>query len=131
MDGKGNVFLIENKNWGVLQFPKGHIGKGETPEEAALREVKEESGYQHIEITDTKPIKSTYTYFLEDSKEHEARVEYFIMKLNSSKRIKTRQMEEENLGGRWVKILDAHRAVSFDNLKEVVEEARKRDLRKA
>lgn len=125
LDGKRNVFLIENKKWGVFQFPKGHINPKETPHDAALREVKEESGYQDIKILDSTPVKSTYTYFLEDGKPHKAEVEYFIMQLNSSKRIKTKQMREENLGGKWVPLLRAKNVVSFDNLREVLKEAKK------
>lgn len=38
-------------------FVLGGIEKGETPEEAAIREVKEETGYTDIEITYKSPIK--------------------------------------------------------------------------
>jgi 8-oxo-dGTP pyrophosphatase MutT (NUDIX family) len=39
-------FLVQKsrKNPAVWLFPKGHVEKGETDEEAALRELKEESG---------------------------------------------------------------------------------------
>jgi len=33
-----------------IRLPKGHIEPGETPEEAARREVCEESGYCHLQI---------------------------------------------------------------------------------
>lgn len=35
------ISVLEGKRW---QLPKGHIEPGETPEEAAVREVREETG---------------------------------------------------------------------------------------
>ena len=42
-DEAGRVLLIRDRN-GFWVFPKGHIDPGETPEEAAVREVLEETG---------------------------------------------------------------------------------------
>lgn len=38
------VLLILHPLWGVWQFPGGHVEEGETPDEAAVREVLEETG---------------------------------------------------------------------------------------
>jgi len=48
VDAKGLILLREPRNHFdgyVWTFPKGRPDKGETPEEAALREVREETGY--------------------------------------------------------------------------------------
>ncbi len=45
---RAGVLLVKVENLArevVWTFPKGHIEKGETPEEAALREVREETGW--------------------------------------------------------------------------------------
>jgi 8-oxo-dGTP pyrophosphatase MutT (NUDIX family) len=44
-------------NWGL---PKGHIEGGETPEEAALREVEEETGLQHLTMVAQLPTIDWY-----------------------------------------------------------------------
>jgi 8-oxo-dGTP pyrophosphatase MutT (NUDIX family) len=43
------------------QLPKGLIDQGETPEEAALREVREEAGIQTVPIEELKRIE--YWFF--------------------------------------------------------------------
>jgi len=45
VNAAGEVLLIRDRN-GYWVFPKGHIDPGETPEEAARREVREETGIE-------------------------------------------------------------------------------------
>jgi 8-oxo-dGTP pyrophosphatase MutT (NUDIX family) len=60
-DGK---FLIMKRN-GIWDLPKGKFEKGENAEEAALREVSEETGLRSMKIT--QPILSTFhTYTITD-----------------------------------------------------------------
>ena len=45
--GKALLIMMRNlKGEKVWTFPKGHLESGETPEDAALREVLEETGYE-------------------------------------------------------------------------------------
>ena len=48
----GEVLMVQEKGqaWGLWSIPIGHVDEGETLEEAAKREVQEETGYA-IEIT--------------------------------------------------------------------------------
>ena len=41
---KGKVLLVEHKGMGVWIQPGGHVDENEAPHEAAIREVKEETG---------------------------------------------------------------------------------------
>lgn len=61
-NNKGQVLLTkhsQNKHW---SFPKGHIDPGQTSEQAAVREVREEGGIK-AEIVD-KVSYSKYVYTL-------------------------------------------------------------------
>jgi len=57
----GRYLFIEKK--GKWDLPKGHIEKGETPEECSLREVSEECGITgHKIIKPLEPSYHTYTW---------------------------------------------------------------------
>ena len=47
-------FRMATNNW-VYNFPAGLIDKGETPEEAAKRELKEETGLELVDCIDVLP----------------------------------------------------------------------------
>ena len=56
----GGVVVIDGKivsitRNGIPDLPKGHIEKGETPEQAALREVEEETGINKLRIVRELP----------------------------------------------------------------------------
>jgi ADP-ribose pyrophosphatase YjhB (NUDIX family) len=54
----GKVLLVQEKQakaYGKWNFPGGHVDEGETIEEAAIREAKEEAGYD-VEIDQALPI---------------------------------------------------------------------------
>ena len=64
----GGVVAIDGKFVSIVRhdipdLPKGHIEKGESPEQAALREVEEETGIGHLQIV--KALPSTWHCYLE------------------------------------------------------------------
>lgn len=44
------VLVLFRPSRGEVRLPKGHVDPGETPEQAAVREVAEESGYEQLEV---------------------------------------------------------------------------------
>jgi 8-oxo-dGTP pyrophosphatase MutT (NUDIX family) len=48
----GAIAMVRSKNSQSWLFPKGHIESGETDEQAALREIKEECGLEKLEFID-------------------------------------------------------------------------------
>lgn len=49
IDG-GRVLLLRKRQERTVVLPKGHIDPGETPEQAALRETIEETGYTDLQV---------------------------------------------------------------------------------
>ncbi len=67
-----------------VRLPKGHIDPGETDEEAAMREVLEESGYGALAIeADLGHATSEFDF---RGKHHIRQERYFLMRLTDPKR---------------------------------------------
>lgn len=79
---KGRVLVLRNFR-GEYIFPKGHLEAGETPAEAALREVSEESGLS-ASIVSQLP-DTTYSYRRIYGGPQEKRVHWFNMEANSDR----------------------------------------------
>jgi 8-oxo-dGTP pyrophosphatase MutT (NUDIX family) len=90
VDDAGRVLLLKRdvERNGTLthevRLPKGHIEAGETPEEAALREVCEESGYCHLQII--LDLGESHTSFDYRNKHVERDEHYFLMRLSRPER---------------------------------------------
>ena len=48
--GPGNLIVVVNQNNNSWSLPKGHIDPGENEEDAAVREIYEESGIQDVTV---------------------------------------------------------------------------------
>lgn len=68
-DGRNNV-LVEGRHW---QMPQGGIEDGETPVEAAYREVKEEVGIKSNSLKFIKQSSQVYRYDYPESRKRTRR----------------------------------------------------------
>ncbi|MGF3066542.1 bis(5'-nucleosyl)-tetraphosphatase [Facklamia sp. P13064] len=107
--------LIQHENGGHWAFPKGHIEKGETEEETALREIKEETG---LEVELNNQFRET-THF-SPKKDVMKEVVYFIAKTNSNK--VTRQLEEVSQFI-WLPYQEALDKITYSNDKDLLVKA--------
>ncbi|MBP5430365.1 MAG: NUDIX domain-containing protein [Elusimicrobiaceae bacterium] len=109
LDGR-KVLLVQVKNMKgkkIWTFPKGHIEAGETPRQAALREVLEETGYR---ATIVRPmIRVKYAFTLQGNYIKKM-VQWYLMKKLG--RI-GKHDASEILAIRWVSLLKAHDLVQY------------------
>jgi 8-oxo-dGTP diphosphatase len=117
-DGKIEFAIVSvnpSRRW---QLPKGLIDDGETEEQAALREVREEAGIE-CEIVE-KIEKIEYWYFGNERGErvrYHKFVHFFLMKYISGD---TKHHDTEVVEARWTTPDEAIEMLAFDAEKEVV-----------
>jgi len=77
---KGELLMIyRNKHWDI---PKGKIEPGESPDQAAVREVEEECGVKNLKIV--KPLVSTHHIFFQNKNNCIKRTYWFEMVCNDT-----------------------------------------------
>ncbi len=108
-----------------IRLPKGHIDPGETAEQAALREVGEESGYWKVAITgDLGVAHSSFDF---NGKHHERDERYFLMRLEDTLREAPRSTgsEEDLFVPQWLALEDAESSVTYASEQEFIRRARR------
>lgn len=114
---KGELLLILRQ--GKWDLPKGKVDKGETVEEAAVREVQEECGIGEIELGE--PVVKTYhTYFL-DQKRILKTTHWFRMD-TSDYAAMAPQLEENITELKWFKVdeLNLDSLDTYNSIRELL-----------
>jgi bis(5'-nucleosidyl)-tetraphosphatase len=113
-----DVVLVQRARHDDWSLPKGHIEEGETQEEAALREVQEETG---LDARIVSPL-GEIVYFYHRPKKGLTRktVYHFLMEATSTELGKPNWEVSEI---RWLPITEAHTLLSYKNDKEQVKKA--------
>lgn len=107
------------QNWGL---PKGHVERGETPEQTAVREVAEETGLLELEVRDA--LDTIDWFFREGPDLIHKYCHFFLMETRVAE---TRpQLEEGITECVWLPIEEALRTLTYDNARTVLEAAGKR-----
>jgi 8-oxo-dGTP pyrophosphatase MutT (NUDIX family) len=104
------------------QLPKGLVGRGEAPEAAAQREVREETGLEAELLRPLDVIE--YWYYGTVRGGHKVRfhkqVHFFLFRFV---RGKVADHDHEVNEARWVKLADAETMLAFANERKVVAHA--------
>jgi 8-oxo-dGTP pyrophosphatase MutT (NUDIX family) len=95
---RGEFLVIERR--GVWDLPKGKLKKGESYEEAALREVGEETGLKGL--VPGQPLLSTYHTYPLKGERILKKTRWFEMRYNGTARPRLEE-EEEITDYRWVR----------------------------
>lgn len=115
IDGEPRFLLIRDPyaNWGL---PKGHIEGGESPEEAALREVEEETGLRALQVVAQLPTIDWY--FRDHGTLIHKFCHFFLLESADGEAIP--QHDEGITECVWRPIEDALSAVAYANAREVL-----------
>lgn len=117
-DGAPRFLLIRDsyENWG---FPKGHLKRGEAPEQAALREVGEETGLALLRARGE--LGAIEWWFRFRGRRIHKRCHFFLLE---SPEGRTEPQRAEGITAcRWLPEAEALKKVSYDNARSVLERA--------
>lgn len=117
----GQVLLISTQQGRRWQLPKGHIEAGETPEQAAVREVREETGVTGRVLAPLPEVD--YWYVEKRSLRIHKRVEYFLLDYESGDAADFDAAEVSGAG--WFGWDEALAKLSFENERRVARAARR------
>lgn len=118
-NGTPHVALIATRGrtrWGL---PKGAVGEGETSEQAAVREVREETG---VDAEIVKLLDTIEYFFRAGDTLIRKRVDFYLMRFVAGEL--TPQLSEVD-DVEWVELSEAISRASFESEKKLLESARK------
>jgi 8-oxo-dGTP pyrophosphatase MutT (NUDIX family) len=115
---KKREYLLLHYAAGHWDLPKGIIEKGEASEQAALRELKEETGISKAEIISGFKETIKFTYAWEGKK-----VLKFVVFFLARTRQKRVEISWEHRGFVWLPYKEAVKKVTFRNAKNVLKKA--------
>lgn len=101
----------------VLALPKGHIDPGETPLQAALREVREETGIVGEPVTE---LGETRYWYRRDGRTIPKSVSFYLLDYVEGD---TADHDEEVEEARWIGLRQAERELSHAAEREMVARA--------
>jgi 8-oxo-dGTP pyrophosphatase MutT (NUDIX family) len=119
LEGGRPLFLLirdSYQNWG---FPKGHLEAGEQPEEAALREVREETGITDLALRGS--LQSIDWYFRFRGRLIHKVCHFYLMETGSE--FTSPQKAEGITECTWVDFSTATDSISYANARAVLERA--------
>ena len=113
------LFLLIRDSYANWGFPKGHLEPGERAADAALREVREETGLRDLAVRGT--IDTIDWYFRFRGRLIHKVCHFFLMETTQADTAP--QRAEGITACRWVAYAEATEAISYGNARQVLHHA--------
>jgi len=120
--GKVEYLLLKHANGGHWSFPKGHLEEGEGTKEAALRELREETGLAVKSFSRGFEERTHYS-FERDGLSVAKTVVYYLARAESGSSI---ELSAEHLDYRWLDYRSAREVVTYENDRQLLDAAAKK-----
>jgi 8-oxo-dGTP pyrophosphatase MutT (NUDIX family) len=118
--GRPYIAAVRVKGGQVLALPKGHIDPGESPAEAAIREVREETG---LHATLVEKLKDIRYWYERGGKRILKDVSFFLFRYRSGR---LSDHDHEVVSAEWVPLDEAPKLLSYRGEREVAAAAMSR-----
>ncbi len=117
----GRVYLLLDygKHW---DYPKGHLEKGETQWQAAVRELAEETGITDVTRVADFCRRMEYKFVSSRKGNVHKQVTYFIGRTH----VESVSVSDEHVGFAWLNYDDALERLTFDSARNILRLAHKR-----
>lgn len=112
------LYLVLHYGKGHWDFPKGHIEKGETEKDAAVRETQEETGISDLNFIEGFKEKIGY-FFRQGKKLVHKEVIYFLAETKTGEV----KLSFEHSGFEWLDYEKAIEKITFKSSKEILKKA--------
>ena len=119
------LLLKQIRKTGESQWvmPKGHIQHGETSEQAAVREVREESGVEELVVIACLG-EQAFEYREESGIQHEKVVSWYLMETPYESHLSL-NIEEGFVKSKWLQFAEARKQCSHEDFRAWVNRAAK------
>jgi 8-oxo-dGTP pyrophosphatase MutT (NUDIX family) len=118
-DGPTTMFLVIRDSYSNWGFPKGHLEAGETAQDAALREVAEETGLGNLRLHSA--IDTIDWYFRFKGRLIHKVCHFFLIETDVE--ATSPQQEEGITACRWESFEQASQLISYENARAVLRRA--------
>jgi ADP-ribose pyrophosphatase YjhB (NUDIX family) len=121
LNGVLEVAVIRPRGRAVWALPKGHVDAGELPDQAARREVREETG---LEAALQRPLGDVRYVYQRGGRSISKQVHFFLFRWVSGEIDELDQaMRVEVDLARWIPLSDAPRELAYDGEREMAAKA--------
>jgi 8-oxo-dGTP pyrophosphatase MutT (NUDIX family) len=119
----GKMLLLDRPARGEVRLPKGHVEPGESPREAALREVREEAGYADLDIVADLGTIVNHFVLPERGRDVVREETFFLMRLRSDELFARDDHDAGQFNTLWVPLDEAPACLTYESEKEFARRA--------
>lgn len=118
MNGEWYTLLIMHTKGGFLAFPKGHAEEGESPEQAAKRELFEETGLEVVRFLSEQTLPEVYQFY-RNRRYIQKTVVYFLAEVTGEVVLQPTEV----YASQWAKLTEAESKITYKESKSICRQA--------